>query len=844
MNSLKSLGLISLLFSCSSVMGADLQVEIVKQSDWDSGFCSNVVVSNPNDTQEEWNISFNAGGLINNIWNANYSQDKTTLETTARGVDWNSVIEPHSSRDFGFCADKVSSEPTTPPSGGDLTVTQTDNSSWDGGFCKNVQVKNNTSNDIDWEVKFPVNGTIFNLWNANYSQDSATLETTAGGVDWNNIVPANAQVEFGYCANEATTPPNPDQVALDSDKNALTFDVIKVDNSAEGSIKTALTLPLNGAEGSTITWSSDNTAISTTGAVTRPAVGESNSVVHLVATLTKGTLSETKTFTLTVVALEMSSADIVAYDMADLTFDSIKSANAIESEIKSNLNLISSGSNGSTISWTTTNSSISTSGTVVRPAFGEADSSVTLTATVTSGTISDSKTFNLVVLAQEETVIPDSKYEEVLPLALKFYEAQRASGPFPTVTWRKAGGLDDGADVGRDLSGGWFDAGDHVKFNLPMSYSATMLNWGMLAFTNGYNKTEKLTYGKEQTKYALDYFIQAYNEGADPDSASDDKVYYQVGDAGADHGFWGPPELMTMDRPTFTCDSTNKCSEVAGGMAAAMASGAILFKNDATYSALLLDKAKKIYRYAEEYQGNNGYTAANGFYTSYSGYSDELAWGAVWLYKATGDNAYLNKAKSYVADASDSKYWSQSWDNVANGVNLLLSQITGESTYKNDIETNLNHWLNGVNRTDGGLAFLDQWGSLRYSSTASFMALLYAQGLNSGEQKDNYIAFAKGQMDYILGDNPRGSSYVVGYGANAPVNPHHRASHNSQNNNIASPTDNEFVLEGALVGGPKSADDFDYADDRSDYKANEVATDYNAGFTGALAGLIELGGSN
>jgi len=82
---------------------------------------------------------------------------------------------------------------------------------------------------------------------------------------------------------------------------------------------------------------------------------------------------------------------------------------------------------------------------------------------------------------------------------------------------------------------------------------------------------------------------------------------------------------------------------------------------------------------------------------------------------------------------------------------------------------------------------------------------------------------------------------VVGYGVNPPINPHHRASHNSQTNDIQSPTDNEFTLEGALVGGPKSADDFDYADERTDYIANEVATDYNAGFTGALAGLILLG---
>ena len=847
MNSFKSSTLMFLLGYSSLLYATDLDVQITRQSDWNSGFCSNVTVFNPNDNREQWNISFNAEGLITNLWNANYSQSSTTLETTAYGVGWNDFVEPHSSITFGYCANKVvtAPPPPTPPSDGDLVVTQTANAQWDGGFCKNVQVKNTTDHEIDWEVVFPINGAVSTSWSSNFSQNSETLEATASGLDWNNIVHANSQVEFGYCANEIATPPNPDQVALDADKNSLTFETIKLDNSAENSIKTALTLPSNGAEGSTIAWNSDSSAISNTGVVNQPAIGEDNIIAHLTATLTKGSLSETKSFTLTVVALEMSDADIVANDIDNLTFNSIKSSNTLESEITSNLNLISSGKKGSQISWVSNQiGTVSTSGGVIRPAFGESDVSVTLTANLTKGSISEDKTFNLIVLANEETIVPDSKYSEVLPLALKFYEAQRATGPFPTVSWRKAGGLNDGADVGRDLTGGWFDAGDHVKFNLPMSYSATMLNWGMLAFPNAYNKTGKLAYGKEQVKYALDYFIQAYNEGANPDSASDDKVYYQVGDGGADHGFWGPPELMTMERPTFTCDATNKCSEVAGGMAAAMASGAILFQDDAIYSATLLDKAKKIYRYAEEYQGNNGYTAANGYYRSYSGYSDELAWGAVWLYKATGDTDYLNKAKSYIASASDSKYWSQNWDNVSNGVNLLLTQITNETAYKNDIEENLNYWVDGIQKTTGGLAFLSEWGSLRYSSTASFMALLYAKGLDDGQQKTDYIKFAKGQIDYILGDNPRNSSYVVGYGDNAPINPHHRASHNSQTNNISLPTNNEFVLEGALVGGPKSADDFDYVDDRGDYKANEVATDYNAGFTGALAGMIELGNTD
>ena len=46
---------------------------------------------------------------------------------------------------------------------------------------------------------------------------------------------------------------------------------------------------------------------------------------------------------------------------------------------------------------------------------------------------------------------------------------------------------------------------------------------------------------------------------------------------------------------------------------------------------------------------------------------------------------------------------------------------------------------------------------------------------------------------------------------------------------------NPNILYGALVGGPKNIND-EYTDVRSDYKANEVAVDYNAGFQSATAG--------
>ena len=75
-------------------------------------------------------------------------------------------------------------------------------------------------------------------------------------------------------------------------------------------------------------------------------------------------------------------------------------------------------------------------------------------------------------------------YAEALQKSQFFYEAQR-SGSLPAnkrVLWRGDSGLRDGADVGRDLTGGWYDAGDHVKFGFPMAGSATLLAWGLVEY--------------------------------------------------------------------------------------------------------------------------------------------------------------------------------------------------------------------------------------------------------------------------------------------------------------------------------------------------------------------------
>lgn len=444
-------------------------------------------------------------------------------------------------------------------------------------------------------------------------------------------------------------------------------------------------------------------------------------------------------------------------------------------------------------------------------------------------------------------------YAEALQKSMFFYEAQR-SGDLPEdnrVSWRGDSALDDGSDVGLDLTGGWYDAGDHVKFGFPMAFSTTLLAWGGLAAQDGYEQSGQLAYLKDNLRWVNDYFIRAHPEP--------DVLYAQVGDGDADHRWWGPAEVMPMERPAYRVHPGCPGSDVAAETAAAMASSSLLFTaDDPSYAATLVRHAEQLYDFADTHRGvYSDCVPAGNFYRSWSGYQDELVWGAYWLYKATGDASYLAKAESEYDQLSTepqtdtrSYRWTLAWDDKSYGAYALLAMETGDERYVQDANRWLDFWTTGVNGqrvpySPGGQAVLDTWGSLRYAANTAFVALVYGDWLAAADpdRAERYRAFGERQIDYALGDNPRGSSYVVGFGANPPRNPHHRTAHGSWTDQITSPETNRHVLYGALVGGPSGPND-QYTDSRQDYVANEVATDYNSGLSGALAALVErYGGS-
>ncbi|MCL2307787.1 MAG: InlB B-repeat-containing protein [Proteobacteria bacterium] len=192
-----------------------------------------------------------------------------------------------------------------------------------------------------------------------------------------------------------------DTDAVDTDKTALTWDSIKGTNSAENNVTANLvTLPTSGASGTTILWSSSNTAVvSNTGAVTRPSFGSGDANVTLTATISKGTVSDTVVFNLIVKELAPTDAQAVAADKATLTWSVIQGTNTAENNVTANLAALPlTGANGTTISWLSSNTSVvSNTGVVTRPSFGSGDANVILTATIIKNAASGTVVFNLTV---------------------------------------------------------------------------------------------------------------------------------------------------------------------------------------------------------------------------------------------------------------------------------------------------------------------------------------------------------------------------------------------------------------------------------------------------------------
>uniref|UniRef100_A0A1D1ZW54 Endoglucanase n=1 Tax=Auxenochlorella protothecoides TaxID=3075 RepID=A0A1D1ZW54_AUXPR len=440
-------------------------------------------------------------------------------------------------------------------------------------------------------------------------------------------------------------------------------------------------------------------------------------------------------------------------------------------------------------------------------------------------------------------------YTEAFNASWLFYEAQ-ISGPKPPwsrIKYRGDAHLDDA------VPGGWYDAGDHLKLNFPLGQAVSFLAWAALDFPEAFAAASPANNPVENIRLAAQYLMDCH--------VGKHEYVGQIGDPDIDHDYWGRPEEQRGSRPAFRWTLATPASDLLGSVAAALAASHLLLKGrDEKMAAELLRHAEELYAWAKEVQGkyNAAHKGATHVYQS-SRFLDKLMYAAAWLFRATGQGRYADDALAHWRAAGGSGDVVTSWDSLSvPALNLLLGlaaqgkAVPGKDEYEAWFQNNFlsawfdprsGHW--DMKKSPKGLivpGFAD-FGNLRYACNAAFMMALRASYSPSEESKA--LAWCRQQLDYVLWST--GRSFVVGVGSGYPLRPHHRAAsipaaaagqgrvwqyHNS-------PDPNPHVLTGALVGGPVRGDD-GYEDARPNFRGNEVAVDFNAGYTGALAGVLAM----
>ncbi|KAL1813858.1 hypothetical protein ACET3Z_023923 [Daucus carota] len=459
-------------------------------------------------------------------------------------------------------------------------------------------------------------------------------------------------------------------------------------------------------------------------------------------------------------------------------------------------------------------------------------------------------------------------YKDALMKSIMFYEGQRSGKlpPYQRMTWRDDSALQDGFDNHVNLVGGYYDAGDNIKFHFPMAFTTTMLAWSVIEF--GDFMSPQSGHAIQAIKWSTDYLLQA--------TSIKDVVYVQVGDPYADHNCWERPEDMDTPRTSVAVTKDYPGSEVSAEIAAALAASSIVFRRIyPAYSNLLLTRAEEVFKFADSYRGSYNNSKVGRyvcpFYCDFSGYEDDLLWGAAWLYRATLNKYYFDYVSTNVYKMS--RPWNVGefgWDTKDAGISVLLSEYLFFNKvdwkpfipYADEFVCSV---IPGspnpsVFYTRGGLIYKPNMHSLQIPSALSFLFVVYANNLKWAKRvvqcehgvvtPSRLIDLAKSQVDYILGNNPMETSYMVNYGRNFPRRIHHRGSSmpsiKQHRDHIGckggtpyyeSRGYNPNLLTGAVVGGPDEWDQF--ADDRNNPGQSEPATYINAPLVGLLAYFSE-----
>ena len=256
-------------------------------------------------------------------------------------------------------------------------------------------------------------------------------------------------------------------------------------------------------------------------------------------------------------------------------------------------------------------------------------------------------------------IISDRVYSMLRDAVIKFYGINRSGN---SESWfHKPSHLKDGSLAQVDMTGGWYDCGDHLKESQTISYSLAQLAMTAAAYEDRDQDNYAFNQGEAQNtdnipdmlreaKFGAEYVIKAYDAAKGVVSA----MPVSIGDIGKDHGWWGSPEyqdntlhdrggptariLRSDDKPG---SSAELGSTASGNFAAGLAIVSKIWnKYDTAFAKKSLTVAKALYEYGKSKKKLTNSPA----YSGGSTYHDEMGFAAVCLFYATADKTYLNDA--------------------------------------------------------------------------------------------------------------------------------------------------------------------------------------------------------
>jgi endoglucanase len=234
--------------------------------------------------------------------------------------------------------------------------------------------------------------------------------------------------------------------------------------------------------------------------------------------------------------------------------------------------------------------------------------------------------------------------------------------------------------------------------------------------------------------------------------------------------------------------------------------------------------------------------------------SDEWIWAATELYVTTKDDAYYRAVNLFPNQATPLPSWPQvrtmAYYTLARFGNTLIGQGKKDlPLVKQHLRTLADSLIDGTNKqafaTVMGKSARDFiWGSSSVAANQG-IALLMAYRYTDSPNRKRYLYHALGNLDYLLGRNAVGYSFVTGFGSKTPMHPHHRP---SVADGIAPPipgllsggTNANAARQDKCAGYTTTLADEVFIDSDCSYASNEIAINWNAPLVYLVAALEAL----